>query len=82
MQGMTVSYNGAAVNRITSERLLSSVGANMGYFQAHAGDLVPNLVGGNALWYPNPMRFALSVLEAPLLFAGKNFSPHTIYTAP
>jgi RHS repeat-associated protein len=82
MQGMTVSYNGAAVSRMASERLLSSVGATMGYFQSHSGDLVPNIIGGNALWPINPVRFGLSILEAPLLFAGKKLSPHTIYIAP
>ncbi len=82
MKGMTVAYNGAAVNRIASERLLTSVGANLRYFEAHAGDLVPNLIGGNALFPPNPFRLALSVLAAPLLFAGPSHSPHTIYVAP
>ncbi|MFA6960548.1 MAG: RHS repeat-associated core domain-containing protein [Opitutaceae bacterium] len=82
MSGIHVAYNGAAVNELVSRSLLRSVGGVVDYFQVHAGDLVPNLVGGNALFPPRPLSLALSLVEAPLLFGGSNFSPHTIYNHP
>jgi len=48
MNGMTVDYNGAAVNKGASNDILRSVGAEMGRFEMHAFDAVPNVIGRNA----------------------------------
>ncbi|MBW8780717.1 MAG: RHS repeat-associated core domain-containing protein [Verrucomicrobia bacterium] len=83
MSGMHVAYNGAAVNEVASRGLLRTVGGVADYFQAHAGDAVPNLIGGNALYPFRPFDLALSIAEIPLLFVGgKSLSPHTVYVAP
>lgn len=74
MGGMSVHYNGAPVNRRNAERHLQSVGAEMGRFEAHAFDPVPQILGGNTI---NPVKITGSVLASPLLFVGNDWSTHT-----
>ena len=74
---MTVAYEGAAVNLISTKLAFSKIDAKLIHFGTHPFDAVPNLVGYNAFSMPNPYRVAGSILSAPLLAIGGEWSPHT-----
>jgi RHS repeat-associated protein len=83
LQNLTVTWNGAAINELTAMAGVKSIGANMGAFKVHFLDLVPQVVGLNAV-NGNPPIISLlglpaSLLAAPTLAMGPKISPHTVY---
>jgi RHS repeat-associated protein len=77
IKGVTVAYEGAAVNLISTRLAFSKIDAKLVHFGTHPFDAVPNLIGYNAFSMPNPYRIAGSILSAPLLAIGGEWSPHT-----
>ncbi len=80
LAGLKVTMDGAAVNWASTSLLFKTYGIEMPAraFTGHAWDMVPNLLGYNALFpVPNPYRILGSVLLAPNVFEGGAGSPHT-----
>jgi hypothetical protein len=70
--------DGAAVNKQSTNLFLKYSGSNgLSIFRVHSLDAVPNFVGYNAFTIPNPFRVGGSLLSAPLLGIGGEWSPHT-----
>jgi RHS repeat-associated protein len=82
LHNLTVNWNGVAINKITAAASAKAVGANMGAFNAHFLDLVPNVVGLNGINGRIPVLSLLSIpasiIAAPTLAMPK-ISPHTVY---
>lgn len=78
ISGFTVHFDGAAVNQLGTNLNFKGLGAKkLASFRVHSLDAVPNIVGYNAFTLPNPYRMVGSVLAAPLLGVGGEWSPHT-----
>ena len=77
IKGVTVAYEGAAVNLVSTKLAFSKIDAKLVHFGTHSFDAVPNLIGYNAFTMPNPYRVVGSILSAPLLAVGGEWSPHT-----
>jgi hypothetical protein len=74
----TIHMDGAAVNKQSTNLFLKYSGSNgLSSFRVHSLDAVPNFVGYNAFTIPNPFRVGGSLLSAPLLGIGGEWSPHT-----
>ncbi len=74
---LSVGFNGAAIHQSAARSAVNRVGGTLSAFNAHNFDLVPNVIGGNAI--TNPFKFVGSILASPTLFMGPRFSQHTVY---
>jgi hypothetical protein len=75
LPNLSIHYNGAAVNEMTSRALVSSVGANFNGFSINRLDPVPILLGGNI---QNPLQALGALLMLPSTITGIG-SPHSNY---
>jgi hypothetical protein len=74
----TIHMDGAAVNKQSTNLFLRYSGSkSLSSFHVHSLDAVPNIVGYNGFTIPNPIRIGGSVISAPLLGIGGEWSPHT-----
>lgn len=74
MRGISLSYHGSAANVLTSNVLARRIGGLIANFEGHSLDAVHNVIGMNTI---NPLRIAGSLLATPLLFRGRDVSPHS-----
>ena len=72
--GLTVSYNGGAVNSLLTRREFARLGIGLQDFKVNPFDPVPNIVGMNAITGLRPWRIITSILGLPALFSPN--SPH------
>jgi hypothetical protein len=78
ISSFTVHFDGAAVNQLGTNINFKAHGAkSLASFRTHPADAVPNIIGYNSFTTPNPYRIAASVIAAPLLGVGGEWSPHT-----
>ncbi len=71
LAGVSIHFNGAAVNRLVATSVVERSGAAMSW-TAHWNDFVPQVIGLNG----NPIEMVGSTISTPLLFGGSGVSPH------
>ena len=79
LQGLTVSAYGGAMNVFVAKSAVASVQATWGNWTVNAFDLVPNIVGGDALIAP--WKILTSIVGAPFVIHTGPNSPHSSWAA-
>ncbi|MEQ1593262.1 MAG: RHS repeat-associated core domain-containing protein [Thiobacillaceae bacterium] len=73
MKGLTVNMAGAAANQGVVVSAAARAGASMGAFKTNSFDFVTMVIGRNG----NPLQMLGATLASPLLFGGRDMSPHS-----
>ncbi len=79
--GLNVTLNGGAVNYTLTQAEYARFGANLTQANSHVGDMVSNIVGGNALTSFRPWRIITSIFGIPFLDTQHSYSSSEVIPA-
>jgi len=77
IDGLTVYYSNAAVNKYVATGILKKFHVKVGQFNTNSADAVSEIIGMNALTSGKVHRIPVALISVPFLFTNRKYSPHS-----